>query len=150
MSFWAKSNISTQTQYVTLGLFPINSNTRSKYYTFGSFLPTTEWQKFTMTQTVTDSSFVNGTGTISSTDDFVIQIYNHYDGANVWLKGIKVELGDKATPWTPYATDSEYSMLGLRDGIIRDVSGFGKNLTNVSDVSYSSESPIYELSTIFG
>lgn len=69
---------------------------------------------------------------------------------DVYVKNLKIELGEKATPWIPNPNDTLYSTLGLNDGIVHDCSGYGHDGTAVgSGVSYSGETPRYMCSTDF-
>lgn len=109
LSFLAKSNISTQIQYFTASLCTSSSTTRTKYFTFGSFTPTTEWKQYFITNSIADAKFTSGSGTVATTDRFYLQFYNHYTDANVWVKQFKLELGSVATPWCPNETDDIYT-----------------------------------------
>ena len=67
----------------------------------------------------------------------------------VTISEVKVEIGDKRTPWLPNPADPEYSVLGFNDGIEYDVSGYGNNGTKVGNITYDSDTPRYETSAVF-
>lgn len=67
----------------------------------------------------------------------------------MYVCGWKLEKGSVCTPWTPNSADPEYTTLGIDDGIEYDVSGFQNNGTRGGTFSYSSDTPKYNLSTIF-
>lgn len=68
---------------------------------------------------------------------------------DVWIRNLKFEIGDKATPWTPNPADPEYSIMGYDDPIEYDVSGYGNNGTKVGNITYNTDSPRYETSAYF-
>lgn len=61
----------------------------------------------------------------------------------------KLEVSDKATPWTPNPADDEYSIMGYDNPIEYDVSGYGNNGTKSGTFTYSSDTPRYFTSTVF-
>lgn len=71
------------------------------------------------------------------------------DGAYIIIKKVKLENGNKATPWCPNPSDALYTALGYDDGIEYDTSGYGNNGTKVGALSYSIDSPRYLASTVF-
>ena len=50
-------------------------------------------------------------------------------GTGVWMimKNMKVEVGEKDTPWSPHPNDELFKTLGLDTSIITDSSGYGRN-----------------------
>jgi len=103
---------------------------RTRRYVCGSVSLTTGWERYSITGTVTDDSFTSGSGTVATTDKFFIEIYNHVDDFNVWIKGMKLEIGDTVTDYVPNSADAEYA--SFKDGMY-----------------YSEDSPRYELSAKF-
>lgn len=63
--------------------------------------------------------------------------------------GIKIEKGNKVSPWSPCPSDDIYTALGYDDGIEYDTSGYGNNGTKVGTLSYSTDSPRYLASAVF-
>lgn len=55
---------------------------------------------------------------------------------------VKLELGSRATPWTPNPADDEYAAMGYDDNIEYDVSGYGYNGIH-NNVAWSGDSPRY-------
>ena len=141
-SLWIKGNQNFN-QSITFSLRTSNSASRTKYFTGGTVSVSTEWQRKSFTLTVTDSRFTDGSGTISTTDYFFVEIYNHVNNRNVWVRGLKLEYGDKVTPWTPNPADEIYSTMGLDDGIEYDVSGYQYNGEKFGNLTYSTNTSRY-------
>ena len=146
-SLWIKGNQNFN-QSIIFSLRTSNSASRTKYFTGGIVSVSTEWQRKSFTLTVTDSRFTSGSGTISTTDYFFVEIYNHVNNRNVWVRGLKLEYGDKVTPWTPNPADEIYSTMGLNDGIEYDVSGYERNGVK-TNITYSSDTARYNTSSVF-
>lgn len=67
----------------------------------------------------------------------------------VSVRCVKLEAGNKATPWRPNSSDSGYSTLADTT-LINDVAGYGYNATiNGSMPTYSSDAPKYSISPYF-
>lgn len=67
--------------------------------------------------------------------------------SNINMCGLKLELGDKATPWGPNAEDLIYSPLGYSISKEYDVSGHEYDGTKVGTFSYSTDTPMFNVST---
>ena len=68
----------------------------------------------------------------------------------VTISKIKVELGDKRTPWCPNSSDELATTMGLNSTIEYDCSGFcnnGNKMTNT--MTYNSDTAKYQVSTHF-
>ena len=76
-------------------------------------------------------------------------MYNHTDNVILYTKGWKLEIGDKATPWTPHPQDELYSGMGLNGTTVYDVSGFQNNGTRIGTLNYTSNTPRHDVCTIF-
>ena len=72
---------------------------------------------------------------------------NNNTTGTLYIKNIKLELGQKATPWCPNEADELYNILGLDDNIQYDTSGYNHNLKNFNKFSFSSDTPRYSVST---
>lgn len=64
-------------------------------------------------------------------------------------KNIKIEKGDKATPYIPRSNEALYTTMGLNGTIEYDCSGFCNNGTRTGTFSWTSDTPKYEVSTKF-
>lgn len=65
----------------------------------------------------------------------------------ITINNIKLEKGNKATPWCPNPSDDIYTALGYDDGIEYDTSGYGNNGIKNNSPTYSIDSPRYLAST---
>lgn len=61
---------------------------------------------------------------------------------------IKIEKGNKATPWCPNEADKLYEEIKIDDNIEYDCSGFSHNGEKIK-VTYTSDSPKYDVSSVF-
>ncbi len=81
-----------------------------------------------------------------------LQIYRYpNDGTvidNTIIHWVKIEKGNKATPWCPNSEDDLYSAMGFNDGIEYDCSGYGNHGTKYGTISWSGDSPRYSGSYI--
>lgn len=66
-----------------------------------------------------------------------------------YIRNLKIEIGDKATPWMPNLADPEYALMGFNSNIEYDTSGFNNNGNKGGDFEYSADTPRYLTSTIF-
>lgn len=80
-----------------------------------------------------------------------IEFYTGYGSNNFYkISNVKLEKGSLPTPWCPNASDELYNTLGLNDNIQYDTSGYGNNGTKINTLTYSSDTPKYNISTHFG
>lgn len=102
---------------------------------------TTEWKTYSFSSPI-DNSKTYHLNTIYVQTSSVEQ--------NMWIEcnWIKLEEGDKATPWIPISTDPLYNKLGLNDSIEYDCSGYGNDGTKNS-ITTSSDSARYVSSYVF-
>lgn len=68
--------------------------------------------------------------------------------ATYYYKNIKIEIGNKATQWIPYKTDTLYTSLGLNDNNIYDSSGFRNDATK-TNVSFQAGGPRHRNCAVF-
>ena len=61
---------------------------------------------------------------------------------------IKIEKGNKATPWCPNEADKLYKELKIDDNIEYDCSGFNNNGEKIN-INYDSDTPKYDVSSVF-
>lgn len=87
--------------------------------------------------------------TIEVTEDGVMQfgVEPNNIGGNVWICGLKLEKGNKATDWTPAPEDDA----SFYDNVIYDTSGYGNNgsVTDSTCPTWSSDTPRYKGSYVF-
>lgn len=70
-------------------------------------------------------------------------------GATMLLKNIKLEEGNKETPWIPNESDPLYAAAGYASGIVYDCSGYQNNGIEVGTITGSSDTPRYRSSYYF-
>lgn len=82
------------------------NGTRQKYFTanFVNRPISNTWSKQTYTVEVIEDKFISGTGTIDKTTNFMIQVWNH-SLYRIDFRKIKLEIGTKATDWSPAPED---------------------------------------------
>lgn len=79
---------------------------------------------------------------------FGIYVQTVFSGS-VTISNPKIEIGDKSTPWCPNEADALATTMGLNDTIEYDCSGYGNNGTKIGTLDYSSDTPRYNVSTVF-
>ncbi len=72
----------------------------------GIFVPTADWQRGSITFTMSDGLFTAGSGTVTH---FRIAFYNNTLNS-YQLRRVKLERGNKATDWTPAPEDTQESI----------------------------------------
>lgn len=106
---------------------------------------------------LTPSSQKNGIYTatfnwrVGSVANTYLRVYHMLSSttATSTIEWIKLEEGDKATPWCPNASDSSAAIIGLNSAVEYDCSGFGNNgvLNGINE--YTSDTIRYNVSRIF-
>ena len=100
-----------------------------------------KWIRFEKTYTV-PSNYQNGSVTF--------QLTAFSKGlSTVYWRYVKLEKGDKATPWCPSKEDTAFSLLGYNDNIEYDLSGYKNNGTRTGTFTWTSDTPRYSASTYF-
>lgn len=72
-----------------------------------------EWQKIFITATLSDDYFTSGSGTIDDTTRIYIR-FNNYSECSMQVKQFKLELGNKATDWTPAPEDVDSQITSVK------------------------------------
>ena len=107
-------------------------------YAGGKLNPNGNWTRIyrTFTSTATSGNIYIGFNTAKT-------------GSNVTLQlcGVKLEKGDKMTPWIPNSNESMYTVLGLNGTTEYDCSGFCNNGIKNNLPTYSSDTAKYAIST---
>lgn len=114
-SFWIRSDdyesinaISGHGLHVDARIYAATSITTLKYAVAiskgSNYQLSNEWEKVVITATFSDEYFKNGSGTITDDARFAFIIYN-YSTYSMQVKKLKLELGNKATDWTPNPDD---------------------------------------------
>lgn len=108
-------------------------------YAGGQLNPNGNWTRIYRTFTSTSAS-----------DNIYIGFNTAKTGSNVTLQlcGVKLEKGDKMTPWIPNSNESMYTTLGLDGTTEYDCSGFCNNGIRTGTFSWISDTPKYTVSTI--
>lgn len=63
--------------------------------------------------------------------------------SDLYIKNLKLEIGNKVTRWLPNPSDALYSALGYADGTEPDCTGFGYDGTKNGEFSCDSDTPRY-------
>lgn len=103
-----------------------------------------KWIRFELVSTV-PSSYVNGSVS------FNLAAFST-GVSTVYWKDVKIEIGDKATPWIPAVTDTLYTQLNMGEAVEYDVSGYNNHGTKWAyntegSIESSSETPRYNVCT---
>lgn len=112
------------------------------------FTLTTDWKLYWVTYTQTETTakkhiIIPRMGAVGNTQGIVSGT------GTVSIKCIKFEEGDKPTPWCPNSSDTLYNKLGLNDNMEYDTSGYGNNGTRIGTFTWTSDTPKYNVSTVF-
>ena len=97
---------------------------------------TTVWQYYSGTILATDNS-----------NAFSLQLNN--TTSTVSFANIKLEIGDKATPWIPNSADTLYTTMRFNTNIEDDISGYNNNGTRVNITTWNTDTPRYLSGMVF-
>lgn len=79
----------------------------------------------------------------ATSDNNYIEFYSTYNTGNVFsVSNLKLELGDKATPWCPNEADDLYTAYHC-DDVIHDISGYNYPVIG-TNITYDSDTPRYQ------
>lgn len=97
---------------------------------------TTVWTKYEgkITATATSNAF---------------SFYSSNTTSTIYLANVKLELGNKSTPWIPNSADTMYNQLGLNLNIEDDTSGYGNNGTRTNINTWNTDTARYLSSMTF-
>lgn len=97
-----------------------------------------------------------GSTTKTNINSIIISNYKGYGRGNtnntngvLSVKNVKLELGEKPTPWIPNSTDALYSKMGLDNGIVYDCSGYGHDATMIGTPIVFNDPPRYSVCQSF-
>lgn len=142
LSFDAKMTVTTDVFYISWS----NADSTQEIINQGTQV-TTEYKRYSFT----------GQTTKTNINAILISNYKGYNRGNnnnttgvLSVRNIKLELGDKATPYCPNSTDTLYSSMNLNSNIEYDGSGFQYNGTKTGTFNWSNDTPnLYDVSTDF-
>ena len=88
---------------------------------------------------------------IDSSDITYLQwrVENSIADKMLYVCGMKMEKGEKPTPWCPNSADTLATTMGLNSTIEYDSSGFGNNGTRTGAFAWTSDTPKYNVSAKF-
>lgn len=99
---------------------------------------TTEYKRYSVTFTAT---------TTTTPTHIAFRSNGNVSGASTtatyYFKNIKIELGDKETPWIPNPADALYSAMGFGDNVEYDVSGYGNDGTITGSIQHIPDTSRY-------
>ena len=102
----------------------------------------------TPTRLVYTGTITNSSGAMVNNTIFRFWHYGSdkgYNNTNIYITNIKVEVGNKVTPWCPNASDNNY----MSSNIEYDTSGYCNHGTKSGTITYNSDTPRYSVSTVF-
>ncbi len=106
---------------------------------------TTEYKRYVFTKQTSKTNI----------NSIIISNYKGYGRGNnnnttgiLYIKNIKLEIGNKNTPWCPNSSEILYDTLGLNNNIQYDTSGYQNNGTK-HNITYDSDTSKYEVSSVF-
>lgn len=71
------------------------------------------------------------------------------ENISFYISYLKLEKGEKATPWCPNSADTEYTTLGLNDNIEYDLSGYNRNAIRTNGITHNTDTPKYNVNSTF-
>ena len=110
---------------------------------FDRYLTDTAWHKVA----VTAHFNYNGTSTIPA---LYPNIYLRDCTGDLYIRNVKLEKGPVATPWCPNSSDNLADEMGLNSIIEYDTSGYCNNGEKIGTLTYTSDTPKYQVSTHIG
>lgn len=102
-----------------------------------TFTLTTDWKRYS--GVITLSGTATG-GTLS---------FRTLTNVDYYITQIKLESGEIVTPWTPNSSELSYNKMGYNSTTEYDVSGFEYNGEKLGTIAYTSDTPRYNISTVF-
>ena len=140
LSCWAYSN-TTLTSYPCIGI----------HWTDGSSIIAQSWPSLTIT--TTPQKFITVLTVPSGVSAFNIMVGNGSGTVSgvyeIWVADVKLERGEKSTPWCPNSSDTLATTMGLNSTTEYDCSGFCNNGTRTGTFTWTSDTPKYAVSQYF-
>ena len=140
LSFDAKMTIATDVFYISWS----NNDSTQEVWNQGTQV-TTEYKRYSFT----------GSTTKTNINAILMSNYKGYNRGNnnnttgvLSVKNVKLEVGDKVTPWCPNSADTLATTMGLNSTTEYDCSGFCNNGTK-NNITYTSDTPKYAVGSIF-
>lgn len=115
------------------------SNSRDAFWSYYSSAigqPSTEWKKFVHTVNVTDALFTSGTGDPTESSWFYAHVFN-YSLNHMQVRKFKIEIGSKATDWSPAPEDTTSYADNLAADLQDQIDGKVETYSQTSDPSSS-------------
>lgn len=108
-------------------------------YGFKVFHPTSNWTRISFTAKIPDDLTLGTTDALVDTNQITVEVYSLGSTKPVDWKNIKLEIGNKATDWTPAPEDMEET-----------VTTISNTVNTVSQTATSNSSYISQLTTTLG
>lgn len=141
VSFDAKIDTTDSALYNGLecDLFPDSLPQRNFQFTAADGL-TNQWKHFTWTTSSTNDNI--SSCRLRFFIDFADSVTGNTVNAPIHVKNIKLEKGNKDTPWIPPNSSSLYNTYGFDSLFMEDCSGFNRTVTKIGNgMSCSTDSP---------
>lgn len=103
------------------------------------FTLSTQWQRYWVTYTQTETTAVKHL--------ICPRLVSGQGSGTVSVKNVKLEEGSIATPWCPNSSDTLATTMSLNSTTEYDCSGFCNNGEKIGNLTYTSNTPKYSVST---
>ena len=121
---------------ISFDLCSASSLVRAKYKAIAKYTEdlSEDWKKITVTATLSDEFFSEGTGTIDDTTRVFLQVYN-YSVYRMEIRKLKLEVGTKVTDWSPAPEDTDAAIAAMEKAVLLAAHPVGSIYTSINDTN---------------